>query len=653
MPTGRFLPSLRARVNSMRREDPSGFRVRAVLGFVLLLLVVHLAFGDNPWQDGIAKRLRNGDNVRPIDIANTWLWWLALVNALLTVLLLATVGRWLRPGEPVEKPALAPPRGPKAIHVVGVLAAMAACAVLAYPRLSQSLWRDEEWTVRRTISGYYHMEDGQVEFESARWRDAFFEYRRPTNHVFFSLLAKGSDTLYRAVARPELRFVSESVVRLPAYVAGIAAIGALGWLLWRLSVPWAGVFAAWILALHPWHLRYASEARGYSLLMLLLTLALGLLVRAVHRGTWARWSAYGGAQFLLLWTWPAAALVVALMNLAALVLVSVLARDPTDRRGQWTRLLAVNLFGAMAWAQFMVPNLMQVREFVSEWRAPLDGDWVREILSHFLVGVDWSIAGDGHMELAAVARAWPGVFEAYLVVVVGLLLLGLVRMFRMGLLQGLVAVVPPLGCLLTLGAFWARSQPLYMWYLIFALPGMALLAGVGIDWVRRALVRAPLPSVVGRPLAAALFLAPLLVFAVGTQPIRHDLRSRALQPHRDSVELIRSVRDPKAPENQEILTASFYAPARYYDPRCLDVGTPAELERLLARADRENKPLYINYGRLKLAHTRKPEMAKLVADPELFEEVAALRGFVPTGDRMIYRYRGKSGSLGREAAPEG
>ena len=73
---------------------------------------------------------------------------------------------------------------------------------------------------------------------------------------------------------------------------------------------------------------------------------------------------------------------------------------------------------------------------------------------------------------------------------------------------------------------------------------------------------------------------------------------------------------------------------------------------LPSSADRENKPLYINYGRLSLARTRKPEMAALVADPSLFEEVATLRGFVPTGDRVVYRYRG-SGARGNVISPEG
>ena len=32
-------------------------RVAVVLGLLLVILLVHLAFGDNPWQDGIAKRV--------------------------------------------------------------------------------------------------------------------------------------------------------------------------------------------------------------------------------------------------------------------------------------------------------------------------------------------------------------------------------------------------------------------------------------------------------------------------------------------------------------------------------------------------------------------------------------------------------------------
>ena len=67
-----------------------------MLALILLGLLVYLAAGDNPWQGGIAERLRDGDPLRPIDYAYTWGWWTAAGNALLVAMLLLGCPFWLR-----------------------------------------------------------------------------------------------------------------------------------------------------------------------------------------------------------------------------------------------------------------------------------------------------------------------------------------------------------------------------------------------------------------------------------------------------------------------------------------------------------------------------------------------------------------------------
>ena len=53
-----------------------------------------------------------------------------------------------------------------------------------------------------------------------------------------------------------------------------------------LGGPLAGGVGAWFLALSPWHLRYAVEARGYSSMILFVLLGLVFLVKALERGSW-------------------------------------------------------------------------------------------------------------------------------------------------------------------------------------------------------------------------------------------------------------------------------------------------------------------------------------------------------------------------------
>ena len=268
---------------------------RLLLWASLVGLTVHLIAGDKPWSGGIAERLAEGVPLRAIDYARTYRWWISLGSAGLVIGLLATLRRWIGSPRAAECPELAAPdRGGRAVAAVAALAMLTA-ALMAAPRLDFSFWEDERRTVRFSVDGGYDRDrEGDLVFREVRWRDAWlYTLSRPNNHVPFSLLARLSLGAWRAVAQPELRFASEPAVRLPAFVFGIAAIGALAWCLWRVGLPWAAGFAAIFLAIHPWHLRYTSEARGYSLLLLCMPLLLGAMVAVLHRGTWRRWIAFG------------------------------------------------------------------------------------------------------------------------------------------------------------------------------------------------------------------------------------------------------------------------------------------------------------------------------------------------------------------------
>jgi hypothetical protein len=57
------------------------------------------------------------------------------------------------------------------------------------------------------------------------------------------------------------------------------------------------VLSAWLLAVHPWFLRYASEARGYSVLLLMVPVILLVWLRATRENRWRWWLAFGASQF--------------------------------------------------------------------------------------------------------------------------------------------------------------------------------------------------------------------------------------------------------------------------------------------------------------------------------------------------------------------
>ena len=85
---------------------------------------------------------------------------------------------------------------------------------------------------------------------------------------------------------------SEIAVRSFSAVAGIASVAVLFLLARRLAGVRVALWAGLLMAVNPLYVRYAQEARGYSLCLLLVTLASYLFVRALDRPSWANWIAY-------------------------------------------------------------------------------------------------------------------------------------------------------------------------------------------------------------------------------------------------------------------------------------------------------------------------------------------------------------------------
>jgi hypothetical protein len=135
-------------------------------------------------------------------------------------------------------------------------------------------------------------------------------YNLPNNHILHSLLMRAST---RQLGEGE-----EWVLRVPAYVAGVAALPVAA----RVAVlagggAWAGPAAAAWLAVHPAHVGYSRSARGYTLLMFFALLAWWGLLRA-DVGV-AGWTVFSVGSFLAAWTLPSGAILLASLALVALV----------------------------------------------------------------------------------------------------------------------------------------------------------------------------------------------------------------------------------------------------------------------------------------------------------------------------------------------
>jgi hypothetical protein len=607
---------------------------RFVIGAVLWGLVggigIGLLFAPKPWDH---PQLHNIE-----DFVRVYSWWAGLVNLLPLTCLALTIRWWMRPlpagvrGEDSTKL----PRG----FWLCVGGAMATCAILGLPRLGQSLWEDEEYSVRRCIVGGHRISaDGRVEPKPFPWKNTLWNYSSTTNHILQSALSRLSHSAWRAIARPGGLRLSEAAIRLPSYLAGILVVGVIGLLMARFGFAWEGVLASWILAIHPWHLRFATEARGYGLVALLIPVSCLLAVRALDRGEWKWWIALAMANFALLYTWPPTLFTVLILNLCIVFRLFTEERLSAARNVLFLRWAVGSTFAGILFLQMFLPCVPGLFGYLRSVR-DFDGHlfWLKNVGALFLTGSLWSRSGQAvtpYMEYLPIANAHPVPFFIALGVASGLFTLGSVRLWVVeprG--RWLVAVLILPGVLTYAYAVLAHKM-LMEWYVGFMLQGVAAMIAAGAFWAFSPLWRFPFARWVGPSLAIVLLIA----FAALSNPAREFLLTKGAERYRESVLATRPTLDPNAPENLEIITAATTQPPYVYDPRVRKANTIDEYVALMKEAEERGIPLYVNNGFPTALKIDFPGVFAMLEDAAVFEPVGYFTGIDVMLDRTVVRYR--------------
>ncbi len=194
-----------------------------------------------------------------------------------------------------------------------LIAIMALGAVLRLEGLSSSFWGDEVVTRERALEPV----------TSRLFRDVY-----PLYH----LLAHGCLFLGD----------NEVTLRLPALAAGLAGILAVFFIVKSLYDPTAGLAAALVLAVSPFHVFHSHHARYYTLLMLFGLLSTWFLTRAAgHGGLW-NWAGYAVCAFLALMSHVFFLPALAAMNVGG-VLYLLTARRMLLGSRKWQRIITLLL----------------------------------------------------------------------------------------------------------------------------------------------------------------------------------------------------------------------------------------------------------------------------------------------------------------------
>ncbi|MFG2058297.1 glycosyltransferase family 39 protein [Micromonospora sp. NPDC048930] len=317
---------------------------------------------------------------------------------------------------------------------------------------------------------------------------------------------------------------SPAALRLPSALAMAAAAGLTARLGERLAGARVGLLAGLLLAVLPGTSRYGQEARPYALATLLAVLATLLLVDALGRPTWRRWTGYAVAAALLGLTHMIALTLFAAHGLVVLLVAGrgrSAAGLPVDRGGEAGEVTppappvgpAAEVGPEAVGAATGSPG--GVRDVADDRPRPgLLWRWLLALLPTVLLVAPLVLVARGqrsrqldwvHLAHLSDLAALPGGVAQSSVVgglVVGLAALGAGRLGRRALLPGVTVLLPVL-------LLFAAGTRVPLWvnrYLVFTVPFACLLAGAALAGVRLvpALAVVTLAGLLGLPDQAAL-----------------------------------------------------------------------------------------------------------------------------------------------------
>ncbi|MEN9283509.1 MAG: hypothetical protein RLZZ179_1002 [Verrucomicrobiota bacterium] len=614
---------------------------------VLVPLVVLVWLAERDWKSGSAEKRvvaarAEGTVASTRDYVVYWIPRAATAGAAaaLTLLLASRwLGRPLPPGDAVSVESVA---GSNRLLWQVTFAAVLYSGVMNARRLDLSLWGDEDATVRKSVVGQYVRDAADdLRFREVTWFEAAFRYRDPNNHPLNSLLAKASHAaLARAPDEARGFYFDERALRLPVFAAGLLALPALAWLCRALGRPQLGMVAVLLMSLHPWFVRYASEARGYGLLLLFVPLTLGSLLRAALRGSWPWWLSFSGGQFVIMWSFPGSVLLLAALNLAAVGLIWT-AGPAAWRRMQTGRWLVASVTGAVLCALLLLPCAEPLLLYLKSARmqGPMPASWYGDALSWITTGMPWHAWDAGSplcfaWETRLAERPllwWPAALLLFSLPVAGVCWWWSEGKMGRALLPALL-----LFPLLILAQAAVTGGFFCSWYTLPGFPGWMLLSSGGILWLAR-----------GRKAVATALLAAVGVIMA---PASTGLRQFPIEAMREGTELTRSITQPSHPGIDEVITLAVLMNTQAYDPAAWELeDDPAQLRRWLDTADDSGVPLFIHLGSPHMARELKPGIMEIIEDPGVFSLLRIYPGHDAPYERRVYRYLGnRAGQAARE-----
>lgn len=644
--------------------------VLLVLAGLFLLLAVYLLVSENPWEDAkeMADRVAAGKSVKLEYQVALGLFLAAGLNLVICTGLL--VAWWFFDCQlPAPNWGISggdkygainnrqnPGMGGRFFCWV-LLAVVLAGGGLRWHLASHSLWWDELWTVENAVVGAYEPDDenpGTLKFSDVSWERSAWYYRKPTNHAVASLSSKLADGVWRNFSDAGKHEVRDIVIRLPMMLSSLMTMLVVGWLGWRWRMPWAGLGAAALLALHPWHIRYGVDARAYSFVVLWAAMGCLWLSEMVRQGRRSifPWLMFGLNQFLLVWSFPQAVWLAVGFFLAAVGLVFACWHEKRDRQTALWTLVLVNLLAGVLFIQMFAPNLIQMKVWLAADQGQhggheLNAGRFQELLTQAFFGMPPHRAGEG---AAAGLPSFFGQLREHPLVVWGAMLVLAAATLVGGLYLAqdkfralLILAGIGIGGLLGLVFYGLVGTYFYHRFLVFLVIPVVFLPAVALQFV-----------VVGREKGqqTAVGVAGLVllagIYAAVVWPQLKVLNERSYAPLREVAGFFQEARggvfsDP-GPEGKKVIATTYGhggETLNVYDPEVKVLRSLAELKAEIKTARETGVRLFVAYDHRQLNEALVPDGFTWLDDPSKFNEVASFPAIEPEFFFRILEYTGK------------
>jgi hypothetical protein len=568
------------------------FAVRVLLALVVLACALRVGFGTKAWETPVAQQVAHGKLASLDEYMAYGFWYGCLFSGLAALLLLVTSRWWLADGrakrlEITQVDASGLSRRGFYLVLAGILV-LAALPRVA--RMGQSFWGDEDWAYRDLIGGRFReAQDGSLKFKRHEWKVTAFWDKGTNNQYAYTLLARACHDGWKRIsgARPEQ--FEEWVLRVPSLLAGLGSIAMGALLLRRMGFSKAALYFAALLAIHPWHVRYSSEARGYTMLIFFLLAGIYFLLAALERGHWRHWLLFALCEFLALYSWKAALHPIAALNLGVFVVLLVKRREAL----QYARWLVVNIAVLMLFVPLFAPAIPQIRRKLAvstQAHGQMGLQWFEDVLAQLVDGADWAIQGYFALTLAVFATV---------VWVVGFL--------RIRSDQGWIVLLAPLaGAVLAYFHFCLSGNELLKWYLFYTLPFLLIFVALGLERSR---------------ILKAIFLT---LYFLGAASVLHARMTFPIQPSREAALRTRNAEEGTLQMGPtDIVTVGLFRASQSYDPRmrqARDLRSGVALLKIAEECRAEGKKLRVSAANLGFARENHQSFFEVLDDANWFRK---------------------------------